>query len=147
MATGNDDDGEPDVETLAQRIATTSHEALASSDVDAFDRFVDGMGTDLPRGEPAATAERLAVFWRRYLQAGLRQEGEPVPSAPQTLVENALDAGIVGIDLYEALRRFFDVREATGSGDGPTHEALENWTRRVLDLTDELRTHVLDHHR
>lgn len=130
---------------LAERVATTPHDALTPADVETFDQFLDTVDEALAGGDTTIAAAHLASFWKAHLQAGLQAETDTVPSDTGALAEEAHAAGLVGIDLYQALMRFFDVwADAEASDDTPA--ALENWAKRIVDLTVELSDHVADHH-
>ncbi|MFD1588435.1 hypothetical protein ACFR9U_15740 [Halorientalis brevis] len=131
---------------LAERIATTPHDDLSLTDVEAFGQLLETVDEALGDGDATTAAAHLAAFWEAYLRAGLQAERDDVPSEPRALVEAGNEAGLVGMDLYQGLLRFFDVVADATASDADTPSTLENWTRRILDLTGQLSDHVDDHH-
>jgi len=132
---------------LAERIATTPHDDLSLADVEAFGQLLETVDETLADGDATTAAAHLAVFWESYLRAGLQADRDDVPSEPGALVEAGNEAGLVGMDLYQGLLRFFDVVADTTASDTDPPSTLDSWTKRMLDLTGQLSDHVAEHHR
>lgn len=131
------DDGEMDARELGALTATTPATDLADSTVDALGAFLDELGDALDADAGVDAARQYREFWDAYLDAKLETD-ERAPSEPAETpsgrVEQAFSAGILGLDLYQALGRMY---RALDDGDP------SKWTRRVHALSVEHYEHEI----
>lgn len=114
-------------------VGERSHSELSSGDIDAVTATVDAIETALERRRHRHAADLALVYWDGYVTGGLDAPGTDADER----LEQAFDAGLLGMDLYQRLR---GLRRALAD-DRP----LEKWVERVLDVTRDERGHLETH--
>ncbi|MFB6153278.1 MAG: hypothetical protein ABEJ27_03400 [Halodesulfurarchaeum sp.] len=142
--------GEPDrleeIGELAERIATTSHEALDDSALDRIAAYVEEVRNHLDSRESRPAAEKLLAFWGEYARAELEEAAETGTEIPDSTVERfeqAFDMEVFGIDLYQALETLAIVEEQPA--EESEEDRLRKWGERVHALTTDFASHLEGH--
>lgn len=137
------------IRDVAGRVASTAHPKLDDETIDRAIAVVSDIDDRLQDDPDVDAVEDLLTFWEGYITGGLLAvtETETIDTSigrPE-LVKRGNEADLFGLDLYQALLKLTEGREADDTEDDTLSDRTVDWARRVTDLTSGFVGHLEDH--